>query len=500
MAIKNLQSAIFLNSHQLLKQKICYTKKMYLYNTLTRKIEQFNPLNPPLVTYYTCGPTVYDYTHIGHMRTYINNDLLKRTLNYLGYRVKHVMNITNVGHLTGDDDRGEDKLEKGAKTQGKTVWEVAKFFTNYFFKTMDQLNVTKPDVICRATDHIQPMIQLINQLKRKGFIYETKEAIYFDTSKFKNYGKLNPQKKQEKMTGAREEVYIDPQKKHPADFALWFKLVRRFKNHTMRWHSPWGDGFPGWHIECSAMSMKYLGETIDIHAGGVDHVAVHHQNEIAQSEATTDKPFVRYWFHNEFLLVEGKKMSKSLNNFYTLEDIEKRKIEPLALRYLFLQSHYRKLLNFTWEAAKAAQDAYRKLTEIVLSTKKQIQRQTLSLEKLDKVDQYRQRFIRAITDDLQIPQALAIMWETVKSNIPSSDKYDLIADFDQIFGLKLSEAKEQTIPKSVIKLAEERQSARQKKDFKKADQLRKKLRDLGYQIEDRENRFKIRPLAIDRRP
>jgi len=428
------------------------------------------------------------------MRTYINDDLLKRTLNYLGYRVKHVMNITDVGHLTGDDDRGEDKLEKGAKKQKKTVWDVAKFFTNYFFDTMDKLNIIMPDITCRATDHIDSMIQIIEVLQRKGFTYETKEAVYFDTAKFKKYGKLNPQKKQEKVIGAREEVYIDPQKKHPADFALWFKRVGRFKNHTMRWRSPWSDGFPGWHIECSAMSMKYLGETIDIHAGGVDHLTIHHENEIAQSEAATDKPFVKYWFHNEFLLVEGKKMSKSLNNFYTLEDIKKRKIEPLALRYFFLQSHYRQQMNFTWEAAKAAQEAYRKLTEIALSTKKQIQRQTLSLEKLEKVDQYRQRFIRAINDDLQIPQALAIMWETIKSNIPSTDKYDLIVDFDQIFGLKLSEAKEQTVPETIIKLAEERHLARQKKDFKKADQLRKKVRDLGYQIEDIENRFKIRPL------
>lgn len=465
---------------------------MRLYNTLTKKIEQFKPLNPPLVTYYTCGPTVYDHTHIGHMRTYVNDDLLKRTLNYLSYKVKHVMNVTDVGHLTGDDDRGEDKMEKGAKKQKKTVWEIAKFFTDYFFNIMNQLNVTKPDVICRATDHIQPMIQLIKQLNQKGFTYETEEAIYFDVSKLKNYGKLNPQKDTEKKLGAREEVYIDPQKKHQTDFALWFKRVGRFKDHAMYWDSPWGIGFPGWHIECSAMSMKYLGETIDVHAGGIDHIPVHHSNEIAQSEAATDKPFVKYWFHNEHLMVDGKKMSKSLENFYTIDDIKKRGVEPLAVRYLFLQTHYRQPMNFTWEAAKAAQEGYNNLKQTLLILKKQTQRQVLSEDKLAKVDHYRKRFMETISNDLQIPQASAIMWEVAKSNIPSGDKYDLILDFDQVLGLKLDQLEEEKIPEEIIKLAEERKKARQKKNYQLSDQLRQKINDLGYIIEDNNSDYQIK--------
>ncbi len=465
---------------------------MHLYNTQTRKIEKFNPLNPPLVTYYTCGPTVYDYTHIGHIRTYVNVDLLKRTLRYLGYKVNHAMNVTDVGHLTGDDDRGEDKLEKGAKKQKKTVWEVAKFFSDYFFDTMSQLNIIKPDVICRATDHIQEMIQLIKQLNQKGFAYETKEAVYFDTSKPADYGKLNPQKDTEKKLGARKEVYIDPQKKHPADFTLWFKRVGRFKNHTMHWESPWGDGFPGWHIECSAMSIKYLGKTIDIHAGGVDHVSVHHSNEIAQSEAATGKPFVKYWFHNEHLMVDGKKMSKSLANFYTIDDVKKKGVEPLAIRYLFLQTHYRQPMNFTWEAAKAAQEGYNNLKQILLILKKQTQRQELSEDKLAKIDQYRKRFTKTISHDLQTPQALAIMWEVAKSNIPSGDKYDLILDFDQILGLKLNQLKEKKIPVEIIKLAEERKKARQKKNYQLSDQLRQKINDLGYIVDDKDSDYQIK--------
>jgi cysteinyl-tRNA synthetase len=465
---------------------------MYLYNTATHKIEKFQPLKPPLVTYYTCGPTVYDYTHIGHMRTYVNNDLLKRALNYLGHQVKHVMNITDVGHLTGDDDRGEDKLEKGAKKQKKTVWEVAKFFTDYFFDTMDQLNIIRPDIVCSATDHVSIMVQIIELLQRKGFTYETEEAIYFDTAKFKNYGRLNPQKKEEKISGAREEVYLDPQKKQPADFALWFKRVGRFKNHTMHWHSPWGDGFPGWNIECSAMSMKYLGETIDIHSGGVDHIAIHHTNEIAESEAATGKPFVNYWFHNEHLLVNGKKMSKSLGNFYTLDDIKKRGIEPLALRYLFLQTHYRQQMNFTWQAVKAAQEGYNNLKQMLWNTSEVAQSDSSEVKR--KVNQYHQRFIEAISNDLQIPQALAVAWEVIKSNLPSYNKYHLILDFDKIFGLGLAEIKTPSVPEKIIKLAKERELARQKKDFKKADQLRKIVKKLGYYIEDKEGGFKIRLL------
>ena len=467
---------------------------MKLYNTLNKKIEDFVPLNPPTVTLYTCGPTVYDYSHIGHARKYISDDILKRTLLYLGYEVKHIMNITDVGHLTSDEDAGEDKLEKGAKKAGKTVWEVAKFYTDYFFKILKNLNIINPEKFVYATDHIEIMTQLINQLSQKGFTYETDEAVYFDTSKFKDYGKLSGQKLQEKLKGAREEVYIDQKKRNPTDFALWFKRIGRFKNHTMHWNSPWGDGFPGWHIECSAMSMKYLGETIDIHTGGVDHIPVHHENEIAQSEAATGKKFVRFWMHNEFLLIEGRKMSKSLDNFYTVDDLIIKGIEPLALRYLFLQTHYRKQMNFTWKSAQAAQEVFSKLKSLVNSFKSPSNsfRTILSQEKLKQLDNFRTRFSEALSNDLQLPQAVSVMWEMLKSNIPSQDKLDLLFEFDQVLGLKLKEVEEIIMPNDIIKLAQDREEARKKGDFKKADDIRKQIEAKGYMLEDHPTGFKIR--------
>lgn len=456
---------------------------MQLYNTLTKKIEEFKPQNPPIVTFYACGPTVYDYTHIGHMRTYTNNDLLKRTLTYLGYQVRHVMNITDVGHLTGDDDSGEDKLEKGAKKAKKTVWDVAAFFTDYFFKTTDALNIIRPDVICRATDHIQEMIAMIKQLEKKGFTYRTKEAIYFDVSKFKNYGRLSGQKLEEKIQKAREEVYIDPEKKHPADFALWFFRVGRFADHTMHWESFWGDGFPGWHIECSAMSTKYLGQPIDIHAGGVDHIPVHHENEIAQSEAANGKPFVRFWFHNNFLMVDGKKMSKSLGNFYTIDDLKKHKIEPLAIRYLFLQTHYQQLANFTWPAAKTAQNSYNNLKKIVLELQSYNSHKSYKSHQSYKT--YHLNFVKFISNNLQLPKALALLWQVVHdTSLNPYEKLSLIYDFDQVFGLKLANIKPKKIPQKIIDLAEQRKKYRLEKNFEKADQIRKKIEKLGYQIED----------------
>ena len=464
---------------------------MRLYNTLSRKIEEFQPLNPPAVNFYSCGPTVYDVTHIGHMRTYINNDVLKRTLNYLGVKVNHVMNITDVGHLTGDDDTGEDKLEKGAEATGKTVWEVAKFYTGFFLKTIKAVNILMPDKLVKATDHIQTMIDLIKKLEKKSLVYQTDEAVYFETSKFKNYGKLSGQKLEEKKKGAREDVYLDPQKKNSTDFALWFKRVGRFKDHTMHWDSPWGDGFPGWHIECSAMSMKYLGETLDIHSGGVDHIPVHHENEIAQSEGATGKPFSKYWVHHEFLLVDGKKMSKSLGNFYTIEDLKKNKIDPLAVRLLFLQTHYRQQTNFTWEAARAVQEAYEKLKSLVVDLKSS-KRSSLSEEKLKNVDENRNKFNEAISNDIQMPQAVAVMWEMLKSNIPSPDKFDLLLEFDKVLGLKLGEVEEEQIPNDIKKLAEERLEARKSNDFKKSDELRKKINKMGFVIEDTTDGYRLK--------
>jgi len=458
---------------------------MKLYNTLTKKIEKFKPLNPSIVTFYSCGPTVYDYTHIGHMRTYTNNDILKRVLSYLGYKVNHVMNITDVGHLTGDDDTGEDKLEKGAKKSKKTVWEVAAFFTDYFFKTTSALNIIKPETICPATKHIKEMIEMIKKLEEKGFTYKTKEAIYFDVSKFKNYGKLSGQKLEEKIKKAREEVYLDPEKKHPADFALWFFRVGRFADHTMHWDSPWGDGFPGWHIECSAMSTKYLGQPIDIHSGGVDHIPVHHENEIAQSEAANEKQFVRFWFHNNFLMVDNQKMSKSLGNFYTIDDLKKNQIDPLAIRYLFLQSHYRQVMNFTWQSAKASQNSYHNLLNKIRELKQEEEK--LSSKDIDSnsFNQYKQKFLQLIENDLEIPQAVALMWEMIKDEkLTPKTKLDLIYDFDQVFGLNLKEVND-VIPKEIIDLAEKRLDLKKQKKFKEADKIREEIKSKGYLIEDR---------------
>ena len=465
---------------------------MKLYNTLTRNLETFKPLNSLNVSFYTCGPTVYDYTHIGHMRTYTNNDILKRALTYLGYKVNHVMNVTDVGHLTGDDDSGIDKLEKGATKSDKTVWEVVKFFTDNFFKTMNALNISRPDVTCKATDHIEEMIQLINRLKRNGYVYETKEAVYFEVMKFKNYGKLSRQKIEEKLQAVRKEINIDTEKKHPVDFALWFKRIGRFADHTMHWPSPWGEGFPGWHIECSAMSMKYLGDSIDIHTGGIDHIPVHHENEIAQSEGATGKQFVKYWFHNNFLTVDGQKMSKSLGNFYTLSDIEKNKINPLSLRLLFLQSHYRQSLNFTWQSARASQEAFNRLKEIATNLKGPNSQRKKLVKLSDKSIAYQQQFKNAIENDLQTAQAVAVMWDIIKSDIDNEEKYFLLMDFDKIFGLNLDNINEEKIDANIIILAERRLEARKKRNFDQSDKLRIKIEKAGFKIEDKGNSYTIK--------
>lgn len=466
---------------------------MKLYNTASRKIEEFQPLHPPAVSFYSCGPTVYDFTHIGHLRTYINNDVLKRTLNFLGYKVRHVMNITDVGHLTGDSDEGEDKIEKGAVKRGTTVWELARVYTDYFISSIDAVNIIRPDAFSNATQHIPEFTEMIKVLESKGFTYETEEAVYFDIKKFPAYGKLSGQKLEDKIMRAREEIHIDAKKKNSADFALWFKATGRFKDHTMRWPSKWGEGFPGWHIECSAMCMKYLGETVDIHAGGIDHIPVHHENEIAQSEAATGKQFVKYWFHNEFLLVDGRKMSKSLENFYTIDDIKNRNIDPMALRLLFLQTHYRQIMNFTWESLSAASNAYDKLVNYVCELKQKTSKPTSDVGFSEEAKNYRQKFIDVISEDLQAPKAVAVLWEIVKSNISAEEKLNLILEIDEVLGLNLKNAKlvAVEIPEEIKKLAQERESARLAKDFKKSDELRKIINDKGYDIKDTDAGSKI---------
>ncbi len=461
---------------------------MKLYNSLTKKVEVFEPINPPNVGMYTCGITAYDYAHIGHGRKYTMDDILRRSLVYQGYKVNHVQNVTDVGHLSSDSDAGEDKLEKGAVKQGKTVWEVAEFFTENFYEQMDKLNILRPTVICKATDNIPEQIELIKKIIANGYGYDTPEAVYFDTQKFKGYGELFGQKLEEKQIGVREEVQTDENKKHPADFALWFKRVGRFADHTMHWNSPWGDGFPGWHIECSAMSIKYLGEQFDIHTGGEDHLPIHHPNEIAQSEAGTGKhPFVKYWLHYAFLTVDGVKMSKSLGNFYTVDDVIKKGVNPLALRYFYLSAHYKKPLNFTFEALEGAQNALGRLKSTLSELKKEKERNVLSPEKEKKIDLYRQKFTDAISNDLNTPEALAVVWEVVKSNIPSLDKYDLIISFDEVLGLKLNEeetSEKPVVTKEMEELIKQRENFRKEGKYEEADKIREELMNLGYTVKD----------------
>lgn len=460
---------------------------IYLTNTLSRKKEKFEPINPPDVGMYTCGMTVYDYAHIGHGRKYVVDDVLKRVLTAGGYKVKHVQNVTDVGHLVSDADEGEDKLEKGAVKAGKTVWEVAEFFTKDFYNSMDKLNIIRPDVICKATDHIKEQIELIKKILENGFGYDTPEAVYFDVTKFSKYGEAFGQKLSEKKVAVREEVQTGEHKKNPQDFALWFKTVGRFKNHVMHWESPWGEGFPGWHIECSAMSIKYLGDQFDIHTGGEDHISVHHPNEIAQSEAATGKsPFVKYWLHTAFLMVDGKKMSKSLGNFYRVIDVEKKGFDPIALRYLYLTAHYRDPQNFTWDALTAAQNSLDKLRAQVSSLRSQEDRTVLSEEKQKKVDEYRARFTEGVNDDLNTPRALAVLWEMLKSNIPSGDKYDLAMSFDEILGLKLDYLPDYGLLETdeVKELREKRDVLRKEGKFEEADEIRKRVEKIGFNILD----------------
>lgn len=462
---------------------------MRIYNSLTRKVEEFEPVNPPNVGMYTCGMTVYDYAHIGHGRKYVTDDILRRTLTLLGYKVKHVQNVTDVGHLVSDADEGEDKMEKGSRKFGETVWEVADFFTKNFYESMDKLNILRPDVIAKATDNVPEQIELIKKIMANGYAYDTPEAVYFEVSKFKDYGSLLGQKIEDKRQAVRTEVNTGEHKKNPADFVLWFKQVGRFENHIMHWSSPWGEGFPGWHIECSAISMKYLGEEVDIHTGGEDHLSVHHPNEIAQSEAATGKrPFVKYWVHTAFLTVDGVKMSKSLGNFYTIDDVIKKGYDPIALRYFYLSAHYKKPLNFTWEALSGAQNALTKLRTQIQSLKSQGDRSVLSEEKEKKIDEYRNQFVEAISDDLNMPRALAVVWEILKSNIPSSDKYDLAISFDEVLGLQLNnpviQSASSSITPEIEKKLKEREELRKAGKFEEADKIRDEIVKMGYTVSD----------------
>lgn len=459
-----------------------------LYNTLSRSIEEFVPIDPLHVGVYSCGPTVYDYQHIGHMKKYIGDDILVRVLRADGYIVKHVMNITDVGHLVSDTDTGEDKMEKGAKKYGLSVWDIAKKFEQQFLDSIDAENIHRPDEIMHATDYIKEQIELVQQLEKKGYTYEIPhDGIYFDTSKFPDYFKLSRQNPEELKKGARVE-FVEG-KKNPADFALW-----KFSpnppaggaKRQMEWESPWprsergkGIGFPGWHIECSAMSMKALGPHFDIHTGGIDHIPVHHSNEIAQSECATGEKFVNYWVHHNFLVVNGEKMSKSLGNFYTVQDVLAKGYDPLALRYLILQTHYRQEMNFTWESLDGAQTALNKL-------RGHIEEEPAAAPNFA----WMEKFMQALNDDLNTPKALAVVWEMVKDeNLLPGEKKGTLLEMDKILGLDLaknpkSQISNLNIPQEVRDLIQEREGFRKAGDFQASDELRNKIEELGFKIKD----------------
>lgn len=485
-----------------------------LYNTLSREKEVFTPLKDNEVGMYQCGPTVYDYPHIGNLRSYISGDLIRRYFIYKGYKVKYVMNITDVGHLTSDADEGEDKLEKGALREKKTVWEVAEYYTTIFKQNSKELNILEPAILCKATEHIEEQVALIKKLEKKGFTYQTSQAIYFDVSKFANYTKLSRQPLEEKITGARSEVETDAEKRHPQDFALWFKRVGKFANHAMHWPSPWGDGFPGWHIECSAMSMKYLGEAFDIHIGGVDHIAVHHTNEIAQAEAATGKQFVNYWIHNEFLLVDGRKMAKSEGTFLTLQQIKEKGFSPLAFRLLCLGAHYRSKLNFTWDSLKAAEENLKYVDNSVKNLLK-----AHGHRKGKTVDNLLKKFTDAMDDDFNAPQALAVFFDVLTQvndkKLDPAGAYAILTEMDTVLGLGIADIKPPQIIEhegikieyegskpsmQILTLIKNREEARKKQEWDEADELRDQIDALGYVVEDREGYIVIKQKLKTQKP
>lgn len=457
---------------------------MKFYNTLTRKKEEFMPLDGKTVRMYSCGPTVYNYAHIGNMRTYIFMDLLRRVLKYEGYKVKGVMNITDVGHLLSDADDGEDKMEKAAKEQQKSPYEIAEYYTNVFFEDLKKLNIGKPELTPKATDHIKEMLDFVYTLCDKGYGYETSDGIYFDISKFSGYGALSGINLDEQKAGARVEV--NDEKKNPYDFAIWKKAP---KEHIMQWESRWGMGYPGWHIECSAMSKKYLGEVFDIHTGGVDHIPIHHENEIAQSYAFSGKNPAKFWMHGEFMLVNNGKMSKKLGNTYLVGQLEEMGYSPMCFRYFCLNTHYRKKLNFTFDGMDGAKTAYARLCSLVLKHKNGENDCSD-----DKILEYKKEFEENITDDLNIPGALGVLWTMLKE--PASKKiYSLALEMDKVFGLKLSEAQQEEvkeeIPEEIDAIAKERAEARANKNWAKSDELRAKLDALGWFVKDSKDGYTL---------
>ncbi|MDR1692031.1 MAG: cysteine--tRNA ligase [Oscillospiraceae bacterium] len=450
---------------------------MTLYNTLTRRKETFAPI-AAAAGLYACGPTVYSPAHIGNMRSYLFTDWLRRALIFGGYTPKHVMNITDVGHLTDDGDAGEDKLQKAAREKKLDPWAIAASVTARFFADADALNIQRPEVVCKATDHIPQMIAFVEGLLEKGHGYETSDGIYFDIATFPGYGKLSRLDLDAQVAGARVEV--NPEKRNPFDFALWKKAPRE---HIMQWDSPWGKGYPGWHIECSAMGLQYLGERFDIHTGGIDHLPVHHENEIAQDEALLGHPMVNTWMHGEFLLIDGGKMSKSLGNLYTLGDLEERGYPPMAYRYFCAGAHYRSKLNFTWDGMDAAKTAYNRLLAAVRAHRGGTGNAS--------VEPYAAQMRDAVLDDLNIPKAVGALWTMARQPERTQAVYDAALAIDRVLGLRLDDAGPaagqsgpDTLPEGIRALVDARQAAKANRDYPEADRIRGELKGLGYELTD----------------
>lgn len=458
--------------------------ELYFYNTLSKKKDKFEALEKDAVRIYTCGPTVYYDAHIGNLRAYLFMDTLRRVLKYNGYKLKHVMNITDVGHLVSDADEGEDKMMVAAKRENKSPWEIAKYYMDKFLNDLDRLNIDRPEIIARATEHIDVMEQYVKKIIENGYTYQTEDTIYFDTSKLPNYGILSGKKVEEQKAGAR--VDFDKNKKNISDFALWIKAP---KEHIMQWDSFFGKCYPGWHLECSAMSNKYLGDVFDIHTGGIDHIPIHHENEIAQSQGYSGKIPARFWMHVNFLKINGGKLSKSLNNFYTLDDLEKRGYEPNVYRLFNFSSTYRGAINFTWEGLEANKKALFKLKEGYKS----------HLEGTQDIDdntinEFEEKFHQAINDDLNMPLALSIVWDVIKYPLKSKKIATLLDKFDLVLGLDISKPMnsfENEIPEEVNKLAEKRQISRINKEWEESDRLRDEILKLGYNIKDTKDGFEL---------
>ena len=458
---------------------------IYFYNTLTKKKELFVPIEKGKVRMYSCGPTVYKNATIGNMRTNLFQDTLRRVLRYNGYELKHAMNITDVGHLVSDGDDGEDKMLKSAREEHKTPLQIAEYYTKLFFNDLERLNIETPEIVCKATDHIKEMLELVQKIMERGYAYETSTAIYFDVSKLDEYGILSGVNLREQKAGARVEV--DPGKRNPYDFALWIKAP---ENHLMKWDSPWGPSYPGWHIECSAMSTKYLGEVFDIHTGGIDLIPTHHENEIAQSKGACGKIPAHYWMHGEYLLINGGKMSKSLGNVYLLDDIINKGYDPLVYRLFNFSCHYRGKLNFTWEGIESASVALDRLRD---GYQKHLAGTAEVSDEI--INDMENRFHQAINDDLNMPLAMSVVWEAVKYADKSPKIAKLLEKFDTVLGIKITEKKEQeTIPEEILELVEQRKKAREEKNWAESDRLRDLISEKGYAVKDTKEGMEVNPL------